>query len=111
MWANFLGRPALFSSGAAVLHRTAGAAVWFAALLMDPDGQVDAVPALRLHLMRLAAGRPGSPNPTQGADQVDAAADCALMQNYATALESVLHNAPSQYFWWHRRWHDSDIVL
>ena len=99
--ATLLDRPTLFSHGAAALHAATGAPVWFAVLLLEPDQHAPEGFALRLHTARLAARRaPGSANDVG----VPPTCATALMQAYADALTDAVRRAPSQYFWWHRRW-------
>ena len=90
---ELLGQRSALSPGLCALHRSTGAPVWFAALLLDasaPQG-----PALTLRLARLA---------TRGANEPSA----RLGQAYASELTGAVEAFPSQYFWWHNRWRRQD---
>ena len=90
---DLLGQRSALSPGLCVLHRSTGAPVWFAALLLHarpPHG-----PALCLRLARLA---------TRGANELSV----RLGQAYANELTEAVEAFPSQYFWWHNRWRQDD---
>lgn len=89
----FLGRQTAFDVGVAALHHATGAPVWFAVLLVDAH-RADGLPAFQLHLQPLASRRP------PGGD----AEGSGLLRAYAQAVDAAVRMAPSQYFWWHRRW-------
>ena len=125
---SFIDRPTDFPPGFAALHAATGAPVWFAALLLDdppPGGGV----ALRLDLKRLVTRRlPSEPaygsggsakvictrasdrrgGPAQSdvttTDKCLCTGAQCLVHAYAHALSCAVRAAPSQYFWWHRRW-------
>ena len=106
--ATFLQRRALFSHGIAALHTITGAPVWFAALFLVPGDAPDGF-TLRLQLVRLATRRSPAVERAAPSDrelEVTASDQQHLVQAYADALSSAVRGAPSQYFWWHRRWRD-----
>ena len=100
-----LGQASELSPGLAALHRSTGAPVWFAVVLVERSqtvcGQGGTSLALRLHLERLAPRNPNA-HPSDHGAQVAYPCD-VLMQAYADAVSRTVHSAPSQYYWLHRR--------
>ena len=98
--APFAGRSATaFAAGPDALRSTTGAAVWFAALIVD---EAEPLPEFRLHLERLATRR--------ALDTVPAAEERSVVAAFAAALDRLVSTHPEQYFWWHRRWRPDDVV-
>jgi len=102
-----LGQASELSPGLAALHRSTGAPVWFAVVLVERSqtvcGQSDSSLELRLHLERLAPRNPNA-HPSEHGRVRPLAAECdVLMQAYADAVSRTVHSAPSQYYWLHRR--------
>ncbi len=100
-YAPFLGRDTPFDAGFARLHAATGAPVWFAVLLMSDAADW---PTFALRLTRLAPRTDGAAPARAPAALGEAA--LALLRAYASALDTAVRSAPSQYFWWHRRWKD-----
>lgn len=97
--AELLGQQSEFSPGLVALHRSTGAPVWFAAVIVDSTSPTRT--CLRLHLERLAP-RAGTPTASTTTASTMAAAD-KLVQCYADAVTRMVRTAPEQFYWFHRR--------
>jgi len=90
IFVDFFGVPASTTRGPALLAGRTGAAVVLAVPLSEPGSRA----RYRLEFIPL--------EPEPGLDPDDSVR--ALTRTYVSALEAAIRGAPSQYFWFHRRW-------
>ncbi|MDX1576922.1 MAG: lysophospholipid acyltransferase family protein [Gemmatimonadota bacterium] len=96
---DFLGRPAWTTLGPARLSMTAGAPLFFAALVREMEGY-------RVQLERIApADEAGAWDRPAGREE-RRARELALTRRWSGALEAAIRQRPAQYYWFHRRWKD-----
>ncbi len=90
IFVDFFGKPAATAKGPALFAHRSGAPVFLGVALRDPGYPsryrviIEPVPALK------------------GASASEAIRE--LTQRHASRLEALIRDAPSQYFWQHRRW-------